>query len=282
MEIDYFDALGVETPQEEPGPQETEVQTEDAAPDTGEQEPGEETENGGTEQETAAQEEPAGEDSSAEGLYHRAEREARQHTLQEMDALLASAGIVDPYTQKPISTREELIAYRDRYQQDKRREFQESHGMSEQAYQAYVSELPEVKAARAEAQRAAADGARARLEQDLREVEKLDPTVKGLEDLAKGPKYANLCGLVEKGLSLPDAYKLAYFDELSQRKAEATRQAALNSVNGKAHLERTPQRGEGAAPVPADVAAEYRMFLPGATDAEIQNHYSQYEKARRA
>lgn len=130
-------------------------------------------------------------------------------------------------------------------------------------------------------QQAIAEGAWAWLERDLQEVGRIDPAIRGLEDLARRPEYPRLCGLVKKGLSLPEAYKLTYFDSLSQRAAESTRQAALNAVHGKQHLSRTCVRGSGAAPVPPDVAAEYRMLLPDATDAEIQRHYNEYSKTHR-
>ena len=113
---------------------------------------------------------------------------------------------------------------------------------------------------------------------DLNTVKTLDPTVKGLEDLSRRPEYPQICRLVEKGLSLPEAYKLVNFDALSRRAADATRQAALNQISGKDHMRQSESRGSGAMRVPADIAEEYRMLLPNVTGAEIQAHYNDYVK----
>lgn len=216
---------------------------------------------------------------SADSLRLQAEETVSQRLEKELGELLANTGLLDPYTQKPISSLADLRAYREHFEADKRREFQDGHGMTDEQYQAFVSDLPEVKAAREAAERAASEGAKARLEKDLKEVGKLDPSVKSLEDLAQRPEYPQICGMVEKGLSLPQAYKLVYFDQLSQRAAEAAKQGTLNSLAGREHLQKSTTRGEGAAPVPPSVAEEYRMFMPEATEAEIQAHYNAYAKA---
>jgi len=281
-DIDYGEVFGVEVP-EEPEQETEEEQGGEPAEETPPQDDGEP----GEPEENAESELPADEFREQEDgaryveIRHQAEREARSRAEQEIGALLASSGLSDPYTRQPIASLQDLKAYRERYEQDRRREFQEGHNMDDQAYQAFVSELPEVKAAREAAEKTAAEGAKARLERDLQEVRRLDPAVKGLEELAQRAEYPQLCGLVEKGLSLPEAYKLVYFDQFTQKAAEATRQAALNSVNSKQHLSQTETRGEGALPVPSDVAAEYRVFMPDATDAEIQKHYNSYARAHR-
>lgn len=275
-EIDYEEVFGVEAG----GDQEAEVEQEPADLEGSEEEnePEEVSEPGEKEeQEEGSVQEP--EDNRYAEFRRHAEEEARKQAEQEVNALIASSGFTDPYTQKPIASLQDLRAYREQYEQDRRKEFQEGHNMTDREYQAYVDGLPEVQAARAAAQKAAAEGAKARLEQDLQEVRKLDPNVKGLEDLAQSPEYSQICGLVEKGLSLPEAYKLVHFDDLTQRTAEATRQAALNAVNGKQHLHQTTVRGDGAASIPSDVAEEYRMFMPEASEAEIQAHYNAYAKA---
>lgn len=290
MDNDYFEALGVEAP--ETGTEGAE-NTETAVPDTqnadGEEQrepadPAAEENEGSQGKQTDEKQSESPEQSQKENaryaaIRRRAEQEAQRKAEKELDGLISGAGLINPYTQQPISSREELIAYRTQYQQDKRREFMDSHGMDERAYRAYVDELPEVKAARAEAERIASEGAQARLTRDLQEVQQLDQEIKGLEDLAKKPEYPQICGMVEKGLSLPEAYKLVYFDDLTSRRSEAAKQAALNAFNGKEHMQQSESRGNGAAAVPPEVAEEYRMLMPGISDAEIQTHYNKCKQA---
>ena len=90
--------------------------------------------------------------------------------------------------------------------------------------------------------------------------------------------YPQFYELVKRGNTLIDAYKLANFDTLTRSAAQATRQAAINSVQSKRHMSQTTARGAGAVAVPGDVKEMYRALNPGATDAEIQAHYNRSHK----
>ena len=155
----------------------------------------------------------------------------------------------------------------------------------DEEFKQFVEGLPEVKQAK-EAQAAAETAARQareqqaklKVEEQLKEISALDPTIKELKDLAKMETYPKFYELVKRGNSLTDAFKLANYDALTGRAAAASRQAAINSAQGKQHLSPTTQRGAGAVSVPADVKAEYLAFNPDATDAEIQQHYNRYVK----
>jgi hypothetical protein len=83
---------------------------------------------------------------------------------------------------------------------------------------------------------------------------------------------------VKRGNTLADAYRLANFEALTSSTAAATRQAAINSMQGKQHMGQTKERGTGAVSVPADVKEMYRALNPGATDAEIQAHYNRSKR----
>lgn len=292
--IDFEEVFGVDAPvpedegQAEGAGENGDVsggERETAAP--GVPEPGEEGENEGepaeaeehgTEQDDLPKPQTPEENARYAAIRRRAEEEAREKAARDLDAVIAGAGLSDPYTGSPITNSAELRAYRERFEQEKRREFQEGHGMDEQSYRAFVDELPEVRAAREAAEQLQAREVKARIEEDIREIAKLDPSVKELADLAKRPEYGQVCGLVEKGYRLSDAWKVTNFEALSKRAAEAARQSALNAVNNKQHLAATASRGEGAATVPPEVAEEYRQLVPDATDAEIQRHYDSYAR----
>ncbi len=83
---------------------------------------------------------------------------------------------------------------------------------------------------------------------------------------------------MKRGNTFTDAYKLVNFDRLTSRATGQAKQAALNQVNSKSHLDRTTTRGAGAVTVPADVIAEYKALNPTATNAEIQAHWAKYLK----
>lgn len=218
----------------------------------------------------------------------KARQEAQAETQRTIDEAFRNSGLTNPYTKKPITTKAEYDEYRARFEAEKKARILKKSGMSDEEFKQFVEGLPEVKQAK-EAQAAAETAARQareqqaklKVEEQLKEISALDPTIKELKDLAKMETYPKFYELVKRGNSLTDAFKLANYDALTGRAAAASRQAAINSAQGKQHLSPTTQRGAGAVSVPADVKAEYLAFNPDATDAEIQQHYNRYMKKHR-
>lgn len=293
MEIDYNEVFGV-------------------APETGaeEQEAAAPAEEGAEEQEVAApavdesgeapqetQEEPpqkTEEDARYAAARRKAEQErdqaiaqARQEAQAQaqraIDEAFRNAGLTNPYTNQPITSKAEYDAYLERFQAEQRENIQKKSGMSQVQFSQFLNSLPEIRQAR-EAQakaeqatrQAREQAAKANLEQQMKEISKMDPTIKGLGDLAKMANYQQFVDLVKRGNTFTDAYKLANFDALTQRAAQASRQTAMQAAASKEHLTATTQRGQGAVTVPDEVKSEYRAFNPDATDEEIARHYNKY------
>ena len=308
MEIDYGAVFDVEVPETTTGAEETEI----AAPseETGtttataqgaeEQETAapavEETEESEQPQAEAPEQEPKTDrDAQFAAARRKAEAErdaaiarATEDAQKQVDEFFKSSGLVNPYTGQPITTRAEYEAYRERFEADQKAKLMEKAGITQEEFQAFVQGLPEVRAARqakAEAEAAARQAreqeAKARVDEQLRQIQAIDPTVKELGDLAKLDTYPKLYDMVKRGYSILDAYRLANYDTLTQRAAEASRKAAINSVQSKQHLKATESRGGGAIPVPDSVLEEYRVLNPGATKEEIQKHYQSYMKNSR-
>lgn len=308
MEIDYGAVFDVEVPETTTGAEETEI----AAPseETGtttataqgaeEQEAAapavEETEESEQPQAEAPEQEPKTDrDAQFAAARRKAEAErdaaiaqAKEDAQKQVDEFFKTSGLMNPYTGQPITTRAEYEAYRERFEADQKAKLMEKAGITQEEFQAFVQGLPEVRAARqakAEAETAARQAreqeAKARVDEQLRQIRAIDPTVKELGDLAKLDTYPKLYDMVKRGYSILDAYRLANYDTLTQRAAEASRKAAINSVQSKQHLKATESRGGGAIPVPDSVLEEYRVLNPGATKEEIQKHYQSYMKNSR-
>lgn len=212
-------------------------------------------------------------------------QEAQEEANQKFEQFFANSGLVNPYTRQPIRSKAEYDAYRVQYEAEQKASLLKKSGMSDAEFQAFVSGLPEVRQAR-EAQAKAeaaerevrAEQAKLKVAEQLKEIQAIDPNIKELKDLAKLETYPQLYDMVKRGYSIADAYRLSNFDALTQKAAEASRQAAMNAAKSKEHLNHTVQRGAGAVTVPEDVKAEYLAFNPGATEAEIQKHYQKYMK----
>ena len=215
----------------------------------------------------------------------KAKEDAKAEAQRTIDEAFRNSGLTNPYTKKPITSKAEYEEYRARFEAEKKARILKKSGMSDEEFQQFVQGLPEVKQAK-EAQAAAETAerqareqqAKLKVEEQLKEISALDPSIQELKDLAKMETYPKFYELVKRGNSLTDAFKLANYDALTGRAAAASRQAAINSAQGKQHLSPTTQRGAGAVSVPADIKAEYLAFNPDATDAEIQQHYNRYMK----
>ena len=220
----------------------------------------------------------------AEQELARYKQEEQQRTAAAVDAAIASMGMTDD-AGKPITTKAEMDAFNARRAEERRTQVLSDTGMNEAEFQQFVDNLPQVRAAKdaaaraAEAERRANDSAaKAAVEEQIKAIGALDPSVKTLEDVLRLPNYQQIYARVQKGASLKDAFILENFDALRAKDAAAGRQAALNATATKGHLAPTQTRGQGAQTVPADVKALYRELNPDATDAEIQNHYNKYHK----
>lgn len=307
MEIDYGAVFDVEMPETTTGAEETEAAepsendtTTAAAQGAEEQEAAapavEETEESEQPQTEAPEQEPKTDrDAQFAAARRKAEAErdaaiaqAKEDAQKQVDEFFKNSGLMNPYTGQPITTRAEYEAYRERFEADQKAKLMEKAGITQEEFQAFVQGLPEVRAARqakAEAEAATRQAreqeAKARVDEQLRQIQAIDPTVKDLGDLAKLDTYPKLYDMVKRGYSILDAYRLANYDTLTQRAAEASRKAAINSVQSKQHLKATESRGGGAIPVPDSVLEEYRVLNPGATKEEIQKHYQSYMKNSR-
>ena len=281
-EINYGEVFGVDTGANESAPaQQTDDTAEAEAAST-------ETTQGENETEAADQSE-----SKQTPEENRKFAAARRKAEQERDAAIAQAraaaqraldesirglGIENPYTGRPITTKAEYDAWKRAEAQEKQQNIAEAAGMSQQEFNGFVDNLPQVREYRQAAEAARQQQQKMVLEEQIGQIAKLDPSIKGVEDLLKRPEYPQIYNYVKKGISIEEAFKLANYDKLTSSAGNAARQAALNAANSKEHLAPTSQRGAGSVPVPADVKAQYKLLNPDATDAEIQEHYNRFHK----
>ena len=208
-------------------------------------------------------------------------REIRARAAKQLDESIAALGLTNPYTKEPIKNKADYDAYRAKVDEDRRAKLLKKAGMSEEEFTKLAAEQPEIKAQLEEAREAKRQAAAAAMNEQMRQIHELDPEINTIEDLAKMPNYAQFYRFVKQNrLSLVEAYRLANMERLSARTAAATKQAAMNAAQSKAHLEATKSRGKGGdvTVVPNDVREYYRMINPKATEAEVKADYAKYLK----
>ena len=196
----------------------------------------------------------------------KAREDAQAAAQKSIEDAFASAGLVNPYTKQPIKSKADFDEYRAKLEEDRKNRILKRTGMSEEEFDRYVDSMPAVKAAKERAAAAEAAERAAKEEQAKARIEEQMKT------------YQEFYALVKRGNSLSDAFKLVNYDKITRRIAAGAAQADRNAAASKAHLTRTAPRGRGSATVPPEIRAEYKAFMPDATDAEITAHYNKYLK----
>lgn len=110
------------------------------------------------------------------------------------------------------------------------------------------------------------------------EIGRLDNAIRSPEDLLNMPSAEKFHELVLKGYALKDAFTLANFDALCERKTGAARQSALNRIREKSHMIETAVKGGGGSEIPADTLALYKKLFPGKTYVDFQRHYAKHKE----
>ena len=292
-DIEYYAALGVENPDEGNGANEADAadQPSDETETEGEEEqeaaePAEETDES-SEEEQSGDTEPEAADSEQTGrqpkgkkdsVYAAARRRAEAEKNREIDEIIKGMGWTDPYTQQPITSKAEYDAYKAKYAEDQKQKLREKSGMTEEEFDQYLGELPEVKQAREAQQQAVQTKIQAQIADEIRQISALDPSVHEVSDVLSGQGGDKVREYIAKGYTLVDAYKLTHFEELQNRSAERARDTAGRNAAGKSHLTASKPRGQGMAAVPQETMRWYKAFMPDMSEAEIQKDYNKQLK----
>ena len=122
----------------------------------------------------------------------------------------------------------------------------------------------------------AADAAafEAKLQGEIKAISDYDPSIKTVDDLLKkegsNPTFRNY---VNRKMTFLEAYELTHKNEIRARDRAVANAESVKAV-GKDHLRGTTSRGDGSVDVPDDVKAQYRIFDPDISDADIRKHYN--------
>ena len=210
----------------------------------------------------------------------------QEKTNAMMQDFFSRMGLKDGRTGNAITTMEQFYDWKNYVDMEQLNSDLKSGKATAEQLSQMIANHPDVKLAQQVVrqtqqaqvqQQSAAD--QARIQTELTEIGKLNPEIKGVADLLTMPKAEEFKGYVAKGYGFLDAYKLSHMEEITNQKAAAARQQAMNNARSKDHLNATgSSRGGGAVAVPAQEMAMYRAFNPNATDAEIQAHYNKNKK----
>ncbi|MGM9684167.1 MAG: hypothetical protein ACI3XQ_11285 [Eubacteriales bacterium] len=217
-----------------------------------------------------------------------AEAELKKHKdefMRDIDASIANAGLIDPYTGKPVSDKKAFDAYLQHLRENTLDNDAKALGVTREQLDELARRHPDVIAAREterkaaeERQKAEREAASARFTSDIAEISKLNPDIKTFDDLKKLDKFDDIYDLIKTGYRPNHAYQIVYADQINQSIRANAEQAARNAVNGKSHLTKAQPSGEGQTEVPESLMQTMRELMPGKSDAELRKRALKYLK----
>lgn len=212
--------------------------------------------------------------------------EERARAKSEWDAFFKKANLKNTITGAPITTQEEFSKWEADYSAARLERDLKAGRLTPEALDEAIRKNPTIvkmqesqERKEAEAEKAASAETKAKIEAEIAEIHKLDPSISTMEDLLKMPNAKAFYEYVQRGNTFLDAYRLVNREKLEAQIAEAARQQAMSAARSKDHMTATgAARGAGAASVPADEMEMFRLFNPNASEAEIQAYYNKSKK----
>lgn len=215
--------------------------------------------------------------------YAAARRQAEAHHRKEIDGINGEfkrlfGNVVNPVTNKPIETYQDYLQAAEHQMKANREAELRSKGVDPALIDQMIDQSPAIKQAKAIIQQNQMQEAGRKLDEDLKAVSKIDPSIKSFEDLGKHESYQAVLQLVQNnGLSLSQAFILANHQKLSSNKADAAKQAAINAARSQSHLETT--KGGNTAPsnmvpIPESALRTWKAAYPDSTMEELTRMYN--------
>ena len=217
----------------------------------------------------------------------------RERTKGEWKAFFAQANLKNTLTGKPITSKEEFDEWHAAFEAAKLERDLKAGKLTpeglEQAIRKVTGASPSPapagapspaeggKGAEGAAQQNAQDmaAAKARIDAEIQEIHKMDPTINAPADLLKMPNAKEFYEYVRRGNTFLDAYYLVNRKKLEAQTAEAAKQQTMNAARSKDHLNATgTSRGGGASSVPTEEMELFHLMNPDASEAEIQAYYN--------
>ena len=156
----------------------------------------------------------------------KAEKEANEKAQARIDSFYA-----EMYADFGIKNEEDYKKYMANQETQLRDERLQGAGISHDDIIGIINEMPEMETLRNYKAAQEAKFQEEALDYCIKEIQKLDPSIKTLEDLNNHPNAEAFEALVSKGYSLQDAFKLANFDTLSEQRAAKAQQEIIKKIS---------------------------------------------------
>lgn len=218
-------------------------------------------------------------------LRRRAEEAERK--AAELNNLYAAqfGSYTNPETGEPIKSAEDYLNAMAAQERIKAREQLQQNNVDPELIDKLIANSPVVR----QAQEATAElnnfRAQRQIDEDLRKILAIDSRFSSLEELKADPSMMEVAEYCTNhpGVRADEAYKIINFDRLSSSKVGAAKQAAINQVKGKNHLNTGAALNvdDGLDDIPAEQLENYKEAFPGKSIKEIKALYNKAMALRR-
>lgn len=256
------------------------VNVSEVAPQTEEAEVVEETTEAPAEETTEAEQPELDRNAIYADARRKAEAEAR-HKYESIDAQFAEkfGKYNNPITGQPIKSAKDYFDAMAAQEQLATKKQLADKGIDPQIIENAGNNSPAIKAAEKVLAEQREREVQTYLEEQIKAVSQIDPSIKSVEDIEKSERYPEVLKFVkENRLSIVDAYKLVYADKLVQTKTEAVKQQAINNAKSQSHLKATDggSTSDQLVNIPESQLAQWQAFYPEKTNKELRELYNKY------
>lgn len=217
----------------------------------------------------------------------RRELESAKRQVEQLDNLYAKqfGQYTNPETGQPIKSAQDYLDAMAAQERARAREQLKENNIDPSIIDAMIQNSPIVRQAEAATQELNQYRIRQQMNEDLNKILALDSSYSSIEELMKSPAMNDVVEFIENhpGIRADEAYKIVNYDRVLSSKANAAKQAAINSVKAKNHLATgsAVTVDESAEDIPAAQLEMYKEAFPGKTIKEIKALYNRALGARK-
>lgn len=265
MDINYDELFGLEAAETTDNPTAETAAQPETEPAQPEAKPEAKPEEKPAEKPAEPTEEQTREERSRQAMARRlreAEERAAKAERERASELLARLTLEDPDTGERVDTLEKLEAY-DRKQSEKR---MQSGSPTEADIRRVIREEQEKASQPPQPQ------VDPQVQAQLEQIARMDPAMTDIGKILESDIGQAFRGFVGSGDDFVTAFYKARTQQ-AQIPAKAAEAARLKAA-GKEHLGKTQSLGTEEIPVPRDEMAQFRVFFPDASEAEIRKYYN--------
>ena len=217
----------------------------------------------------------------------RREKEAAVRKLADLDAMFARqfGHLSNPETGKSIGGVEDYFNALAAQERIAARQQLRQNNVDPSLVDKLIANSPVMRQAQAATAELNSIKSQQLIEDDVKEVMRIDPSLSSREDFFKDPSVIQAVNYIQghPGMRLSEAYKIVNFDRLSSSKTAAAKQAVINQVKGQSHL----ANGNGlnvqdsSEDIPASMLEDFKDMFPDKSMKELKALYNRTLQSRR-